>query len=495
MYPIEARLTTPLKIDVAKIATYFPEFRYRGPAISYSGKPITSEFILNDGNLDKMEVLSFDNKTDEGFTSISSNYSPKELAVLLLRLPLELSSPLVNSLREIGMEISLSENEQQEIMAVYQREKKLNSVHRLLKGAVPVDFKLTETITVLQHEYAITTATSEQPILGTYGANTCLILALYDATNKMAILAHIDTMTPIESLSELLQPVSENSIAHLAGGDSNSHSMCIELIELLTKYHIHIENADVLKSSFAGASLAIDARTGTIYSPVRPDQLYKTADINQRQRRVQMQFIKSPLVQCNDKPLIYQDFEGASKNKDRLKESDSVFYDEGPIITSGSEWDWDADQYRTTFVQHPSHDNNSITTDLIDKAHDEVTTKQPKRWSFKEYNAHSFLRDLDKNRAEDKEQKLESQVEEQLSLLLGERCSLISLLSNLHIIKISAAQSEQTVKQYAAILSAVGLVVAANGGKLKLEGTLTKVLEKLDKVTFANHHHENFIMG
>ncbi|MDP3267531.1 MAG: methionine biosynthesis protein MetW [Legionella sp.] len=100
-------LSAPLNIDVSELAKCFPEFRHRLP---YSG--VTSEFLLNDSNSDRAFFLCFDGKTDEGFTTIKSQYPPEELAVLLNRVPKHIAEPLKQALVGTQLEIpNLTESE------------------------------------------------------------------------------------------------------------------------------------------------------------------------------------------------------------------------------------------------------------------------------------------------------------------------------------------------------------------------------------------------
>jgi hypothetical protein len=179
------------------------------------------------------------------------------------------------------------------------RQEKLHKIQSPLKGVKSVDFKSYEAVTVLQHEYAVTKADYSQPVLGTFGAGPCVILALYDHENKTAVLAHIDALTDIDSLQRLFSSISkESTVAHLAGGDFSSQEMCMDIIELLEKNNIKIVNSDIARSSFDSASFAIDARTGKVYSPVRHDQLHKTSDIDMRLQLAGLQFGKSPIKEC-----------------------------------------------------------------------------------------------------------------------------------------------------------------------------------------------------
>jgi hypothetical protein len=50
-------------------------------------KEVTSAYIMNDANMEKFQFLLFDDKNEQGYNTVVSDYSPKELAVLFERLP------------------------------------------------------------------------------------------------------------------------------------------------------------------------------------------------------------------------------------------------------------------------------------------------------------------------------------------------------------------------------------------------------------------------
>lgn len=178
-------------------------------------------------------------------------------------------------------------------------EEKYNRFTGPLKLLKPINFNPDETIGVLQHEFAVTHAGSAQPILGTFGAGPCIILALYDKQNKQAFLAHIDSLTDIDALSKLLISFSHrHPIAHLYGGDNMGKNLCISILEILEKHQINIVNCKIEKVPFSeGASLAIDARTGTIYSPIQPKHLNLPLDAVKRLQSLSVQIVKSPLYE------------------------------------------------------------------------------------------------------------------------------------------------------------------------------------------------------
>lgn len=305
----EAHFSNPLNIDVAHLASFYPEFRYRGPIPkgSYSDE-ITSEYIMNDADQsNRFGFLQFDDKSEVGFGSVRSDFPPSELAVLFARLPDELSFELISALQGTALEIpKLSASQfraaQQELAEKAEKFEKLQRIKSPLHDAHRVDFKPEESACILQHEYGVTKADAAQPVLGTYGAGPCVILALYDKQAKTAVLTHIDALTNLYSLNQLFNEINpETTVAHLAGGDSSSQEMCIKIIDMLEDRKINIANADIVREGFKGpASLAIDARTGNIYAPVSPFQLSNTKDQDVRLQLAGMQIEPTPLRRSYD---------------------------------------------------------------------------------------------------------------------------------------------------------------------------------------------------
>lgn len=192
-------------------------------------------------------------------------------------------------------------------LVIAAQEKKLPEIAKPLSGhKTRVDFKPQATCTVLPHEFAVTTADSIKPVLGTFGAVACLIIAIYDAEAKKAVLTHVDAFSRIDSLTGLLELVSPaSSTVHLCGGDMSSQVMCMEIVELIETHYFKIANADIVRtgSIFDSASLAIDARTGAIYSPIFPKHLEAGEDQAIRLQLAGMAMGKSSIYEVYDGSL------------------------------------------------------------------------------------------------------------------------------------------------------------------------------------------------
>src|SRR5690242_8777620 len=93
------------------------------------------------------------------------------------------------------------------IMQSQRVEYDIDSIKGPLKNTREINFTPEQTVLVMQQEYAVTNENSEHPILTTGGAGSCIILALYDQKNKIAILAHIDNSC-VDSISNLLKDIS-----------------------------------------------------------------------------------------------------------------------------------------------------------------------------------------------------------------------------------------------------------------------------------------------
>jgi chemotaxis receptor (MCP) glutamine deamidase CheD len=118
--------------------------------------------------------------------------------------------------------------------------------------------------------YATSSAEDARPILGTNGAGPCLIVALYNPTEKTAMLAHIDANTDIQSLHKIIERMGGKDQplqAHLAGGRPMTETMVGGVLDILKQHgNISIKSADIMNDDDSMKSLAIDSRTGEVYT-------------------------------------------------------------------------------------------------------------------------------------------------------------------------------------------------------------------------------------
>lgn len=225
------------------------------------------------------EIRDFGLPTEKGVRKVCNNYGVREY-------PLD-KEERDELMREVEKNSLVKESQQ----------KKLLEIAKPLSGhRSRIDFHPQETCAVLQHEYAITTSNSIKPVLATYGAGPCLIIAIYDEESKKAVLTHVDSATHLDSLNRLLKMMNPSSSSvHLCGGDMSSQDMCMDIVELIESNGFKISNSDIVRSGFCfdSASLAIDARTGSIYSPVSPKHLETGKDQEIRLQMAGMVFGKS----------------------------------------------------------------------------------------------------------------------------------------------------------------------------------------------------------
>ncbi|WP_392538620.1 hypothetical protein [Legionella sp. 227] len=161
------------------------------------------------------------------------------------------------------------------------------------------NFSSTEGYAVLQHEIGITNNTSLKPILGSYGAGPCFIIAIWNATTKTALLAHVDALTSLSSVESLFKRISsdDNDIleVHLHGGDSSSKKQAAQIIELVENH----ENAKILSADVChdghSKSLAIDSRNGEVFNELSPTQLEHGRNSEDQLKIVAFRLIESPL--------------------------------------------------------------------------------------------------------------------------------------------------------------------------------------------------------
>jgi hypothetical protein len=153
---------------------------------------------------------------------------------------------------------------------------------------------------VLQHEVALTSRHSTKPVLGTYGAGPCIIVAAHNEETGEALLAHVDSLSNLKSLSQHLDKIggSEGSKIriHLLGGDTSSRKQASQIVSLIKgRSDTEIVTAELCAGG-ESKSLALDARTGEVFTTFRPQQLDLGKDSDARTRMIAMQFNESPLT-------------------------------------------------------------------------------------------------------------------------------------------------------------------------------------------------------
>ncbi len=168
----------------------------------------------------------------------------------------------------------LSDDEIDEFNNTIETFKTVQAVKSLSLQAEPFNFNKELTAAVLQGQYAITSSNSSKPVLGAFAAWSSLIVAIHDSACDVCFVGHIEIESELQDFASILQKFNhESSEVYLYGGDIFSEKMCATIISILQSHHFNISQASIIRYSFEGASLAIDSRTGKIYSPVDEHQL------------------------------------------------------------------------------------------------------------------------------------------------------------------------------------------------------------------------------
>ncbi len=128
----------------------------------------------------------------------------------------------------------------------------------------PADFTHDDAFNLGQKTVGYTDALSQRPVLTSFGAATCIIIAIYNPATKEAALAHFDSNSSPKSLAEIFEKLSpggkENLDIHLAGGSKLAEDVLDNVLKVINRK----KNA-VIKSSKLMQEhdkLAIDARSG-----------------------------------------------------------------------------------------------------------------------------------------------------------------------------------------------------------------------------------------
>lgn len=273
--PCTVNLKSPLDIDVKSISTSLAGLRYRGPYKNLDGELVTSEYVQLP---DYTHALVFDAKTEQGFTTLRTNVSIEMFRAIVHKIPdsnldkKRLIAALSGTILDCSDSSAERDDEKLELtcrlattIEEFRKVWKTNSNYRLNKHHV---------YAVAMGEIAMTHSSGKQRILATFGAGSCLIVALYNPATKEAALAHLDAFSKIESLNKYIVKMKRSSSSdeqnglrvYLAGGhkSSASQSRQYDLIRLLENH----SDVKIVGCGFDSGTtdLAIDSENGEIWT-------------------------------------------------------------------------------------------------------------------------------------------------------------------------------------------------------------------------------------
>ena len=293
-----ANLAKPLNINVQELQKYIPNSRYRAPFKNSLGELITSEYISNSNDYSSM--IGFNGKTENGFTQIIADISLKELANLLEKVPEEMKNPLIEALKGTKLEIpELTESDKKQIQVKKQREKLLENANKIGQEESVGKFTSEDAYGIIQGSVGYTNSTSQKPILGTYGAGPCIIVAMYNSETKKAALSHIDTSLDMnKTLNNMISSIQSSQdkklSIHLRGGDSSAKNQAKDLLNYLSKRgDVEIKSCSLV--TYTSDRLAIDSRTGDIYTNFQVNQLEAHPECSQLIQRHVLQIMSNNL--------------------------------------------------------------------------------------------------------------------------------------------------------------------------------------------------------
>jgi hypothetical protein len=297
MKTVKVKLKTPLDIDVQEAARHMPEFR-----CSFHDD---CAWILNDDNRRRFFVLSFDENRGEGYTELSTQYPPKELAGIIAKLPERMGQQLRDAL--IGTKLELPELSEEDKLELARQDAERRAGERLLERANGVGqpynsgrFSATEAQGILQHEIGLTRDTDAHPILASFGAKPCVIMAAYNPETHSGLLCHIDSLTTLSSLDRHIDKIKGNGTTpieiHLVGGEMSSKKMVIALLAKIDDMPgLTIKSSNLIGNPQDSKSLAIDTRSGEIFTEFANQQITLSPNYERRLQWIEMQSSESPI--------------------------------------------------------------------------------------------------------------------------------------------------------------------------------------------------------
>lgn len=261
-------LSEPLAIHIMELAKFFPESQCREPTPQ---RPSAS--IYNPSN-NYRAILTFDGH-EGAYTTIGSELSPAALALALKALPdtyfehikallagTELELPVLTP-----QQIRNHANQTAEASATLQ---KLDRVNAIGQTRTTGHFTAQEARDIMQHSAGFTDATSKRPIMASYGAGPCIIMAIHNPDQKSVALAHIDSLTTMDSVRNLFFVLCNGKSpleVHLRGGEKASPHLAIQLLEMIdSQPDTLLKSACLCAEDGNSKMLAIDSRSGEIFT-------------------------------------------------------------------------------------------------------------------------------------------------------------------------------------------------------------------------------------
>ena len=167
--------------------------------------------------------------------------------------------------------IDAEKKQQQDLSEIKEH---LASIKPSMQSVEQACFESKTALGLVMDEYAITSSTSSKPIIGTIGEGPCLIIAIYDKSSETSFLTQIDASTDLKPFEHVIKQFNpETSDVHLYGRKIDSNDLCFLAVKTLRTLGFKINTAEINIPSVEPASLAIDARTGAIYTAVQAQQL------------------------------------------------------------------------------------------------------------------------------------------------------------------------------------------------------------------------------
>ena len=176
---------------------------------------------------------------------------------------------------------------------------KANQKSSLSQLSIPT-FSPKDSQLIMMHEIGLTNSYSNKPVIGTYGAGPCIILGAYNSHTKQALLTHIDILVIVQSINIYLQNISGNSQNQInifiCGGQESTKQQVADLLKIINQSEQYkISYSNLIGNGLESHQLAIDSRTGEIFTNFDPKKLYHPKDFQAKNSLIAMQFAKSPI--------------------------------------------------------------------------------------------------------------------------------------------------------------------------------------------------------
>lgn len=214
-------------------------------------------------------------------------------------------------------------------------------------------------ITVMQGEIAITNSKDHNPILATFGLGPCHAIIMYNPSNKIGLLTHIDALSKLTILNNIFKycnTKNPNDINIYISGGNGNHDMTLMIYDKLKMLGLHEQiKGTHIHSKKKYTQISLNTMTGEISTglckgwkqcpinvPLKPKELKKIYGFDkfiEHDRKIwydiplkknDKKIAKGKLTKVNDFPIesydnVFNNYNATSDEQKKMLEYSKIF--------------------------------------------------------------------------------------------------------------------------------------------------------------------------